>query len=429
MSTSTPESTSSNMDTSNDNGSIRIDVTAIAEKYRKDIKETIQTKYDGKGPTLVAFLANKDPFAKKYAEWTGKSCVADGINYILAEVPENELEKELYKANINPNVHGIIIYYPVFGFSPSFYGSTMDDYLRDSISFKKDVEGLSFTYRYNLYRNIRYMDTPPLSKVETLRLIQNDLMNNDTKTDDTTYAILNEPFTTASISTPSTPSSTLTTKTIATSTQEDKEEEEYKPELKCLLPCTALSCVKILESLEVYDETLPVGNRMENKIVTIINRSEIVGRPLAALLANDGATIYSIDIDSMYKFEKGQMIKEEKSQEEVIRSSDVVVTGVPSPSYKLNTDWIKDGAIVLNVASHKNIDEKELLTKKKNIKYVPLVGKVTVAMLERNLMRCYEYYHAENAINRDFRFHIEPSLPPNSMTFEARKQNKNGLLK
>ena len=38
---------------------------------------------------------------------------------------------------------------------PSFFGGSMDDYLRDTVSFKKDVEGLSFTYRFNLYRNIR----------------------------------------------------------------------------------------------------------------------------------------------------------------------------------------------------------------------------------------------------------------------------------
>lgn len=34
--------------------------------------------------------------------------------------------------------------------------------------------------------------------------------------------------------------------------------------------------------------SLPIGNRMDGKVVTIINRSEIVGRPLGALLANDG---------------------------------------------------------------------------------------------------------------------------------------------
>lgn len=48
-----------------------------------------------------------------------------------------------------------MIYYPVFGAFPSFYGGSMDDYLRDTVSIRKDVEGLSNTYRRNLYHNIR----------------------------------------------------------------------------------------------------------------------------------------------------------------------------------------------------------------------------------------------------------------------------------
>ena len=72
---------------------------------------------------------------------------------------------------------------------------------------------------------------------------------------------------------------------------------------KCVLPCTALSVVKILESCETcYVTSKPIGKHMEDKIVTIINRSEIVGRPLAAMLANDGADMYSIDIDSIDLF-------------------------------------------------------------------------------------------------------------------------------
>ena len=46
---------------------------------------------------------------------------------------------------------------------------------------------------------------------------------------------------------------------------------------------------------------------MEDQIVTVINRSEVVGRPLAAMLANDGATVYSIDINSIYMFKNGKL--------------------------------------------------------------------------------------------------------------------------
>ena len=200
----------------------------------------ICSSFTVEAPLLVGLLANKDPAAKKYAEWTGKACRADGLRYELRELDDPiDVERALRDANDDPRVHGIIVYYPIFGQVESFSGASQDDYLRDSIDFKCDVEGLCHLYRTNLYRNIRYVDSPTNSQ-------------------------------------------------------------------KCLLPCTALSTVKILEECPgCYDMTKPVGRRMEGKVVTVINRSEIVGRPLAAMLSNDGATVYSVDINSIYRFEPG----------------------------------------------------------------------------------------------------------------------------
>merc|ERR1711935_1115336 len=59
----------------------------------------------------------------------------------------------------------------------------------------------------------------------------------------------------------------------------------------------------------------------------------------------------------------------------------------------MGTDWIKPNTTVINVASFKNVNEDELL-KIPGVVYVSQVGKVTVAMLERNLMRLYEQFHA-----------------------------------
>ncbi|EEY52974.1 methylenetetrahydrofolate dehydrogenase [NAD+], putative [Phytophthora infestans T30-4] len=145
---------------------------------------------------------------KKYAEWTGKACARDGIRYELREVPKDELLEALEKANKDSDVHGILVYYPCFGAFPSFFGGTMDDFLRDSISIKKDVEGLCQFYRGNLYRNIRYVD--------------------DEKTQ------------------------------------------------KCVLPCTPLAIVKILEHLGVYDKTKPTGDHLSGVNITVANRSDIV---------------------------------------------------------------------------------------------------------------------------------------------------------
>lgn len=65
---------------------------------------------------------------------------------------------------------------------------------------------------------------------------------------------------------------------------------------KSLLPCTPLAVLKILDYLRVYNSILPYGNRLFGRSITVVNRSETVGRPLAALLANDGACVYSVDL-------------------------------------------------------------------------------------------------------------------------------------
>ena len=75
-----------------------------------------------------------------------------------------------------------------------------------------------------------------------------------------------------------------------------------------------------------------------------------------------------------------------------IFQSSVVVTGVPTKSYRLPTEWIQPNSTVVNVASFKNVDEESLL-EVPGVVYVPMVGKVTVAMLERNLMRLFDQFH------------------------------------
>lgn len=267
----------------------KIDVSKISLPFRKKIQDYIGKEMNGLGPRLVGFLANEDPSAKKYAEWTAKACKQDGIQYELRQVAQDQLESALKEANEDQNVHGIMIYYPCFGSFPSFYGGTMDEFLRDSISVQKDVEGLCHYYRGNLYRNHRFVDADTRLK-------------------------------------------------------------------KCVLPCTPLAIAKILEDLGVYDFDLPVGQRLENQTITIINRSDIVGRPLAAMLANDGAQVYSIDVDSMYVFRRGHLsLSEDVSREQACRQSKVIITGVPVKDYRLPLEWVKPRTVVINVSSYKNV--------------------------------------------------------------------------
>lgn len=119
---------------------------------------------------------------------------------------------------------------------------------------------------------------------------------------------------------------------------------------KSILPCTPLAIIKILEFIGVYNTILPYGNRLFGRTITIVNRSEIVGRPLAALLANDGASVYSVDITGIEHFTRGEGIRKRYHQvheteltlEEVVPRSDVVVTGVPNAEYKFPTQLLKE---------------------------------------------------------------------------------------
>lgn len=64
--------------------------------------------------------------------------------------------------------------------------------------------------------------------------------------------------------------------------------------------------------------------------------------------------------------------------------ADVVITGVPNENYKFPTEYIKDGAVCINFASTKNFSDD---VKEKASLYVPMTGKVTIAMLLRNMLR------------------------------------------
>jgi methylenetetrahydrofolate dehydrogenase (NAD+) len=44
-----------------------------------------------------------------------------------------------------------------------------------------------------------------------------------------------------------------------------------------------------------------------------------------------------------------------------LSQSSIVVTGVPTKSYRLPSNWIKPFTTVVNVASFKNVDEDEIL--------------------------------------------------------------------
>lgn len=197
----------------------------------------------------------------------------------------------------------------------------------------------------------------------------------------------------------------------------DSEDNIPQGYAKSILPCTPLAVVKCLEAMGAYDRSLPYGDRLYGKVITVVNRSEVVGRPLAALLSNDGAKVFSADVDSIQEFNKrakqdgsrkpSETVERARQRiaglrlrphhivrqcnltlEECIANSDVVISGVPSPNFKIQTSWIKEGAVTVNFSSEKNF-EKDV--RMRAAMHLPAIGKTTIAMLQRNLLRLVEY--------------------------------------
>jgi methylenetetrahydrofolate dehydrogenase (NAD+) len=132
--------------------------------------------------------------------------------------------------------------------------------------------------------------------------------------------------------------------------------------VKSVLPCTPLAVIKILEQLQIYNTILPYGNRLHGHTITVINRSEVVGRPLAAILANDGARVYSVDINDVQEFSRGEGLRKKRHEvldkpgwtiKDCLPISDVVISGVPGEKFKVPVKLIRDGAVCINFSSEK----------------------------------------------------------------------------
>ncbi|CAO3701297.1 hypothetical protein CU097_008568 [Rhizopus azygosporus] len=278
----------------------------IARPFRQYLKQRIEN-YKSK-PTLVGLLANQDPASKKYAEWTARTCQETGVQFKLMQVDKHDLEHEIVKANLSKDVHGVMIYYPVFGYP-------VDASIRNKVSYFKDVEGLSQRAIQNIYENKRHYD-------------------------------------------------------------------------KNIVPCTPLAIIKTLEHIGEFKSHLEFGQRLKDKTVTIMNRSDVVGKPLATLLAYEGAVVYSVDANDVQLFTPTGMKGTPFRQEQIIPQSDIVITGVPFRHYRVPTALLKPGVIAINFSEYANFESN--VTSKASY-FVPAVGKVTVTMLKRNLLRLYDY--------------------------------------
>ncbi|BGO98987.1 Methylenetetrahydrofolate dehydrogenase [NAD(+)] [Rhodotorula toruloides] len=357
-------------------------VTVLGEHIAKPFRTAIQeaTSKLAQKPKLVGILANSGAPSRAYANWTAKACEAVGIEYELREVgivaegategtaEQGEVEEAILAANEDDGVNGIMVYYPIFG-------PRQDGYLQQAVSPLKDVEGLNFTWLFSLYHNIRFIDPRKL-------------------------ALAAQVLTPSPL--PASASSTVPTTSTSTPSHSSTTDDGL---VKAILPCTPLAIVKTLEHCQVYNPLRPYGSRAFGRTITVVNRSEVVGRPLAALLSNDGARVFSVDLDGIQEFTRRKLVEGEEgakasfhpyhvvkkcelSFEECLKASDVVIGGVPSKSYKIPTSALKEGVVAINFSESKNFEDD---IKEKASIYCPGIGKATIVLLQRNLLRLREY--------------------------------------
>jgi methylenetetrahydrofolate dehydrogenase (NADP+)/methenyltetrahydrofolate cyclohydrolase len=141
-----------------------------------------------------------------------------------------------------------------------------------------------------------------------------------------------------------------------------------------ILPCTAAS---VMELLKV------TGVDLYGKEVVVVGHSEIVGKPLALLLLDKFATVSVCHIGTS---KAGKL-------EEHVRQAEVLIVAVGKAGL-IKGDWIKEGAIVIDVGINRvgdkivgDVEFEKAQERAAFITPVPGgVGPLTVTILMRNLL-------------------------------------------
>ncbi|MBO4475696.1 MAG: bifunctional 5,10-methylenetetrahydrofolate dehydrogenase/5,10-methenyltetrahydrofolate cyclohydrolase [Bacteroidales bacterium] len=140
-------------------------------------------------------------------------------------------------------------------------------------------------------------------------------------------------------------------------------------------PCTSRACIELIKS---------TGIPVEGKHAVVVGRGELVGKPVAALLLGENATV---------------TIAHSRTQDlaGVLSGADIVVAAVGRAGL-ITGDMLKPGAIVIDVGINRTEDGRivgdvEFESAARRAGYItPVpggVGPMTIAMLIRNTLDCY----------------------------------------
>ena len=143
----------------------------------------------------------------------------------------------------------------------------------------------------------------------------------------------------------------------------------------CVAPCTPRACIHLIKS---------TGQPIEGRHAVVVGRGELVGKPVAALLLNENATVTIAHSRT-------------SNLREIVSSADIVVAAVGRAGV-IKGDMIKPGAIVIDVGINRTEDGRivgdvEYESAAQQAGYItPVpggVGPMTIAMLIRNTLDCF----------------------------------------
>lgn len=144
---------------------------------------------------------------------------------------------------------------------------------------------------------------------------------------------------------------------------------------ECLVPCTPLGCVEMLKLS---------GIDISGKHCVIIGRSNIVGKPLSALMLNENATVTITHSKT-------------KNLKEICRQADILVAAIGKSGF-VTGEFVKEGAVVIDVGINRDPDNKvrgdvlfeEVVEIAGSITPVPGgVGLMTTTLLMQNTLQAY----------------------------------------
>ena len=139
---------------------------------------------------------------------------------------------------------------------------------------------------------------------------------------------------------------------------------------KGFLSCTPAGIIQLLKRSDIT---------LDGKECVVVGRSNIVGKPMAALLLRENATVTIAHSHT-------------KNLKEITKRADILIAAVGKARF-IDEDYVKDGAVVIDVGMHRDENGKlcgdvafERVSKKASaITPVPGgVGPMTIAMLMNN---------------------------------------------